>query len=221
MAINKLADLMIGIKNKYNHYVSYVDLGGGFTSKNTLKGAFFPGVDTNISFDEYAEAIANALIANKFDHEHLPLLILESGRALIDDAGFLVGTVLANKRLSLGKRATIIDAGVNILFTSLWYDHKFTPAQEFTQYYEDTIIYGPLCMNIDIIRENMCLPLLNRGDNYVIHNVGAYNMTQWMQFISLRPKIVMIDTESNVHIIRENESMNSITALERLPEHLN
>ena len=44
----------------------------------------------------------------------------ETGRALIDDAGYLLGTVLANKRLSDGRRATIMDFGVNILFTA-WF----------------------------------------------------------------------------------------------------
>jgi diaminopimelate decarboxylase len=86
---------------------------------------------------------------------------------------------------------------VNILFTSFWYDHKITPAQPFTQYAEDTCVYGPLCMNIDVIRESTSLPLLNRGDHVVIHNVGAYNMTQWMQFIALRPHVVLIDLDEN------------------------
>ena len=98
---------------------------------------------------------------------------METGRALIDESGYLLGTVLANKRLSNGKRTTIIDVGVNILFTSFWYDHKLTPAQPFTNYTEDTTIYGPLCMNIDVIRENINLPLLNKDDHIVIHNIGA------------------------------------------------
>ena len=41
-------------------------------------------------------------------HE-LPLLILGTGRALIDEAGYLLGTVLAAKRLSNGRRATILE----------------------------------------------------------------------------------------------------------------
>jgi diaminopimelate decarboxylase len=124
----------------------------------------------------------------EFPPDNLPLLILETGRALVDDAAFLLGTVISNKRSSTGKRITIVDVGVNILFTSFWYDHKVTPAQEFSQYTEDTTVYGPLCMNIDVIRESAALPLLNKGDHFVIHHVGAYNMTQWMQFINLRPK---------------------------------
>lgn len=155
-----------------------------------------------------------------FKQEDLPLLVLETGRAMIDDAGYLLGTVLANKRLSDGRRATIMDFGVNILFTAFWYEHKISPAQEFTHHTEDMVVYGPLCMNIDKIRESVSLPLLSRGDNVVVHKVGAYNMTQWMQFIAMRPNVVMIDTKGEVHKIRERETIDTLTNQEAKPEHL-
>ena len=219
-AAYKLADLALGVQKKYKHKIKYIDMGGGFTSNNTLKGSYLPGADTNPGFEEYAEAITSALINSDFEPGDLPLLILETGRALIDDAGYLLGSVITNKRLSDGRRNTIIDVGVNILFTAFWYEHKVTPAQEFTQYAEDTVLYGPLCMNIDVIRENISLPLMNKGDHFVIHSVGAYNMTQWMQFITLRPKVIMIGTDGEAHLIRDNESLESITSHERMPDHL-
>lgn len=220
IAALKLTDLALGLKRKYNHQLKYIDLGGGFASHNTLKGAYLPGMDTTPSFDDYAEEIASALLNAEYPPDDLPLLILETGRALIDDAGFLLGTVISNKRSSTGKRTTIVDIGINLLFTSFWYDHKITPAQEFSQYTEETTMYGPLCMNIDVIRENAVLPLLNKGDHFVIHHVGAYNMTQWMQFINLRPNIVLIDLEGKAHVIRQNETMAVFDQMEKTPEHL-
>jgi len=220
VAASKLADLAIGIQQKYGHTIKYIDMGGGFASKNTLRGAYLPGHDTNPSFNDFAETITTSLLNANFNAEEMPLLILETGRALIDEAGYLLGSVIANKRTSQGKRITVIDVGVNILFTAFWYEHKVTPAQPFTQYAEDTMLYGPLCMNIDVIRDNVSLPLLNKGDNFVIHSVGAYNMTQWMQFITLRPNVVMIDTERKVHLIRAHETMETLTNLERKPAHL-
>lgn len=220
IAAAKLADLAVGIKQKYNHDIQYIDMGGGFTSKNTLKGAYLPGSDTNPTFDDYAEAITSALINSNINPDTMPLLILETGRALIDDCAWLIGTVISNKRSSQGTRTTIVDIGVNILFTSFWYDHKVSPAQPFSQYSEDTTLYGPLCMNIDVIRNNVSLPLLHTGDHIVVHNVGAYNMTQWMQFITLRPSVVLIDTEGNHHRIREKETLELILQRESLPEHL-
>lgn len=141
VAAGKLADLAIGIQEKYNHSIKYIDLGGGFASKNTLKGAYLPGSDTNPTFDDFAEAISTTLLNCNFRNNELPLLILETGRALIDDAGYLLGTVIANKRTSMGKRTTILDIGVNLLFTAFWYDHKITPAQPFTHYTETTQLF--------------------------------------------------------------------------------
>lgn len=220
IAASKLAELGVGIKKKYNHNLNYIDMGGGFASKNTLKGSYLLGIDTSPTFDDYAEAITTSLINSQLDPEHMPMLILETGRALIDDAGSLAGTVIANKKLSDGRHATIADFGVNLLFTSFWYEHKITPSQEFTQHSETTSLYGPLCMNIDQIRESVYLPALKKGDNLVVSRIGAYNMTQWMQFITLRPKVVMIDTKENVHVIRKNETNNDIVNLESVPEHL-
>ncbi len=220
IAASKLANLAQRLQQKYDHEIKYIDMGGGFASRNTLKGAFLPGVDTNPTIDEFAEAITSALINSDFHPKNPPLLILETGRALIDDAAWLLGSVLTNKRLADGRRSTILDIGVNILFTSFWYAHKITPAQHFTSYTEDTVLYGPLCMNIDVIRENVTLPLLHKGDHVVVHSVGAYNMTQWMQFITLRPKVVLIDEAGKVHVIRDNESMKTIADLEVVPRHL-
>jgi diaminopimelate decarboxylase len=220
IAASKLAELALAIEHKFSHEIKYIDLGGGFASKNTLKGSYLPGSDTNPTFDDFAEAISTALLNSNFRKDKLPLLILETGRAMVDDSAFLIGSVISNKRSSTGRRNTILDVGVNILFTSFWYDHKITPAQSFTQYTEETCVYGPLCMNIDVIRESTELPLLNRGDQVVIHNVGAYNMSQWMQFIALRPNVVLIDINDKPHIIRDKETLDNINGMERIPEYL-
>jgi len=50
--------------------------------------------------------------------------------------------------------------------------------------------------------------------------VGAYNMTQWMQFIQMRPNVVLIDEKGNSHLIREAETINYIEQLEKMPAHL-
>ncbi len=220
VAANKLCELTWKIKEKYNKIIQYIDLGGGFPSANTLKGAYLPGSDTVPSIDQFADAITDVILGFGFKHEDLPLLILETGRALIDDAGFLLGTVLASKRLSDGRRATILDFGVNSLFTSFWYDHKVSPAQAFGSHTEEMVLYGPLCMNIDIVRESITMPLLEKGNHLVVHKVGAYNMTQWMQFITLRPNIVMIDMENKTHIIRRTETLQDLQANELIPLHL-
>jgi len=220
IAAGKLADLAYGIERKYGTAVKYIDVGGGFATHNTLKGAYYPGSDTVPTTEEYAEAITSAILNSQLNPRNLPTLILESGRALVDDAGYLLGTVIANKRLSNGNRATIVDVGVNLLFTSFWYEHEVYPAAPVSEHLEETAIYGPLCMNIDVLREAIQFPLLKKGDQFVIKRIGAYNMTQWMQFITLRPNVVLIDMEGKVHVIREKENMELIRQQESVPDHL-
>jgi diaminopimelate decarboxylase len=218
IAAGKLSTLALKCKAELNSTIKYLDLGGGFPGTNPLKGTY--GVVELPSLDAFAEAITSAILHAGFPASDLPLLILESGRLLVDDAGYLLGSVLASKKLSDGRKATIMDFGVNILFTSFWYDHKISPAQEVSAYQEDTVLYGPLCMNIDVVREQVSLPLLNRGDQVVVHKVGAYNMTQWMQFIAMRPAIVLIDTKGGTHVIRQKEDLAYMEQLEQIPQHL-
>ena len=218
VAASKLANLYMATHRKFGHWLKYIDLGGGFASKNTLKGAYMPGSETCPSFDEYAEAISNAMISSEIPHENLPVLFLETGRALIDDAGYLLTTVLANKRSTHGRRTMVIDAGVNLLFTSFWYNLGVFPTRQLSQHLEESTIYGPLCMNIDVIRDAINFPQVKTGEKLVIERVGAYNMTQWMQFITFRPNVVMIDLDGKMHIIRKKENLDSLQSFEQNPK---
>ena len=220
VAVSKLAELASSLKKKFNHAIQYIDTGGGFASKNTLKGAYLPGKDTCPTFDAYAEAITGALMSADFTPEDLPTLILESGRAMVDEAGFLLGSVIANKRLADGRRSTILDIGINNLFTSFWYEHDVLPVEATTQQTEDTTLYGPLCMNIDVVRQAIQFPLLEKGDHVAIRRIGAYNMTQWMQFITFRPNVILIDADKNTHIIRKAENNATFELQEVVPEYL-
>ena len=219
IAASKLANLYVAIHRKFDYWLKYIDLGGGFASKNTLKGAYMPGSETCPSFDDYAEAISNALISSEIPHENLPVLFLETGRALIDDAGYLLTTVLANKRLNNGGRSMVIDAGVNLLFTSFWYNLGVYPTSELG-HAEETTIYGPLCMNIDVIRDAIVFPQVKTGDQLVIERVGAYNITQSMQFITYRPNVVLIGKDGKTHIIRKKESLETFKQVELNPKTL-
>jgi diaminopimelate decarboxylase len=220
VAANKLVQLAKNLSDQFDVKIDYIDLGGGFASKNTLIGQYLPAEQVVPTMEQFADAITSEMLEFAGSPDEMPMLILETGRALIDDAGYLLSTVLATKRLSTGKRSIVIDAGVNILFTSFWYKHKILPAQETGIQTENATIYGPLCMNIDVIRDDITLPALKKDDKIVIHYVGAYEVTQWMQFISLRPNVVMIMEDKTVELIREKEELKDIVRREKLPEQL-
>jgi diaminopimelate decarboxylase len=72
-------------------------------------------------------------------------------------------------------------------------------------------------MNIDVIRPSLLFPPVEVGDKLVIKSVGAYNVTQWMQFITYRPAVVMISTSGDDAIIRRAEDLSTITDMEEVP----
>jgi len=222
--ITTMCEFMDNIEKETGCSIEVLDIGGGFPSRNALHGVYLPPEQVIPSIEQYAEAICEPLLAMTHERENRgcsrPLLVLEAGRALVDDAEVLVSSVVANKRLPDGRRGLIIDAGVNILFTAFWYNHDVHPTRVLDGVAEETVIYGPLCMNIDVIRESIMLPPVNVGDSLVFSPVGAYNNTQWMQFIEYRPRVVMIHPDQTVSIIKEKENLEYITQLEHVPDHL-
>jgi len=212
-ATAKLRDFATTIRETLGVDVTHLDLGGGFASNNTLAAQYHSGALVP-PIAEYADAITRELQDARW-----PLLI-ETGRALIDDAGTLLTSVIATKRLSTGRRAIVIDAGVNLLFTAWWYRLGVSPARAADAFVEDTTIYGPLCMNIDCVRESVPLPDLRPGEHLAIHPAGAYTLTQSMQFIKLRPACVLVSEAGEPELIRRAEVLDDLSAPELLPERL-
>ncbi len=219
MQTTKMIQMMKEIEKTTDFIIEYLDIGGGFASQSALKGVYQPPEVIVPSIDDYAEAITSALYEN-LEPGNYPKLYLETGRHLIDEAGYLISTVVANKSLPDGRRSYIVDAGVNLLYTAFWYNFKIESVQEHKGLMEPAIINGPLCMNIDVIDESIMLPRLDRYDNLVISPVGAYSVTQWMQFIRYRPQVVMIGLEGEVDLIREGEDLSDVERREVMPERL-
>lgn len=217
--IEKMIKLAYEVESHFGFKIEYLDIGGGFPSSNKLKGTYLPPDLLVPSIDEYAERITSAL------YHHLrpgdfPRVYLESGRSLIDESGFLITSVVASKRLPDGRKDYIADAGVNLLYTSTWYKFNIEIDRTVSGVNEASLVNGPLCMNIDVIDEGTMLPPLERGTRLILSPVGAYNVTQWMQFIEYRPAIVLIGLDGSVDVIREKEDLSDIARREKLPERL-
>jgi diaminopimelate decarboxylase len=224
VAARVMAGFMNEAEQKTGCQIDVIDMGGGFASHNALQGIYLPPEQAVPSLDQYAEEICTPLLEATYERvargRALPTLVLETGRAVADDAESLVTTVVANKKMADGRRCVVVDAGVNVLFTAFWYNHQITPTRDLAGAPEETVIYGPLCMNIDVVRSSILLPPLRTGDTLIVSPVGAYNNTQWLQFIEYRPRVVLIHGDAEVSLVRERETLASVTELERMPPHL-
>lgn len=208
-AAEKLVEFMHQVEALTDKPMEYLDLGGGFASLSNLRGVYQSPEIVVPSVEKYAEHLTAPLAPLK-DRVRPPTLFLELGRHLVDEAGFLIASVVGDKILPDGRRSYVLDAGVNLLYTSTWYKYKTELAEETTGMLEPAVLNGPLCMNIDIVDECVMLPRLTRGKQLIFSPVGAYNVTQWMQFIRLRPAVVMIDESGCAHLIRRGETLADV-----------
>jgi diaminopimelate decarboxylase len=221
----QMAEKLAGLAKALIDYgvtLEYLDIGGGYASHNTLHDQWLPADYATPTFDQYAEAICPTLI--KLLPQPPPLLILEPGRALVDEAMHMLTSVVSVRYLSSGQKGVVVDAGVNLLSSVAWYRYEIRAATlagsiSAGSVLEEVNLYGPLCMNIDILQNKVSLPPLRMGDILIVKNVGAYNFTQSMQFIQPRPAIVMVN-EGNVEVIRPAETMEYIKQLEKVPQRL-
>ncbi len=207
------------LKDHFGFEMEFIDIGGGFPSASRLKGSYLPPDVGVPAMDEYAEAVGDAML-RALRPGDCPRLVLESGRAMIDEAGSLITSIVASKRLPDGTRAYVADAGVNLLYTSQWYKFRVEIDRDTPGVNETSVIYGPMCMNIDAIDEGVLLPPLQRGHRLILSPVGAYNNTQWLQFIEYRPNVVLVGEHGEVELIREAEDLSDIERREVLPARL-
>jgi diaminopimelate decarboxylase len=242
VAAQRMVQLSERVRRECGFEIEYLNLGGGFASPSTLHGQYLPAEDVIPTFDDYAEAISSGILGSLPPGRKPPKLYLESGRSLIDEAGYLVTRVVTTKRARStafgrsvgtlskgghglgagtdGQPGLLVDAGVNLLYTANWYKMGIRPTRPIAYPPVPTTLYGCLCMNIDVIRETVPLPPMDVGDLMVIHPVGAYNVTQAMQFITYRPRVVLLGEDGQVDVIRERENLDYVERMEQLPERL-
>lgn len=228
------------IEVETGHVVPCLNMGGGFPSYSKLHGMVGDAENIIPPIESFATAITSVL--NELPEEKRPLLRLESGRHLVDEAGYLLTKVIAvkgNNRMPVdetdmmardakewlilsetAKNGYIVDSGVNLLYTSTWFGIDAKPARLVNSPPTPSRLYGCLCMAIDVIRDHIELPPMETGDILTMHPVGAYNFTQSMQFIAYRPAIVLINENGVPEIIRQRETLDHVNRGEIIPEHL-
>ena len=202
-----------------------VDVGGGFPSENAIKPEYdLPGGSRRQGdfWRPYADEICSSILDARELFGGRPRLILEPGRAVVDSSTQLLTTVVAKKHADNEATSVIVDAGVNLLPTTVYYDHPLTrvsAGRESRSRGRSYDVYGPLCMQTDILRRNVAAAQIDVGDVLMVSHVGAYCHSQSMQFIETRPATVMLTDQGPVEI-RRRETWRDVFALDRVPDHL-
>ena len=239
-AARKLLALRDFVDAEHGHLVECINLGGGFPSMSLLHGMPGPAKKAIPPIEDYAEAITAVL--RRLPDARRPLLRFETGRHLVDEAGYLITRISAVRGSSVmatggsdldaiaakeqmittdsARTSYVLDGGINLLYTAAWFQIDAFPEKPSREPAVPSRLMGPLCMALDIVRERVELPPMQADDLLTLHPVGAYNQSQSMQFIRFRPAAVLITADGRAELIRKREELDDIERLECLPDHL-
>jgi diaminopimelate decarboxylase len=204
-ATEKVCSLSVEMQSRQLIELKYLDMGGGFATD-------CPFLDSDLdnwavpSAEDYAAAIC-APLWNVFGEDG-PELIIEPGRALIDDTFELLTTV---SRLRGSSLEAIADAGQNIFSSCRFRRHNISHLSPRGREIGNWTVFGPLCMPSDCLGRDVELPELQPGDLLKLDYAGAYSLSQAWQFIRYQPAIIAFENESAT-LIRRRESAETLFA---------
>ena len=144
-------------------------------------------------------------------------ILIEPGRALVGNGGLLLTRVEYLKHTP-HRDFAIVDAAMNDLMRPALYDayHEILPVNGPKNVSSKSYqVVGPVCETGDFLGHDRNLAL-SQGDLLAIMSAGAYGMSMSSNY-NTRPRAaeVMVDGDQ-CHLIRERESIEILTAGERL-----
>lgn len=217
LAVQKLTDYIVHVKDKFSFITEILNMGGGF-------GVWYTDDDPAFSVKEYALYVQNIIDElNKAVSEkniHKPFLVLEPGRSIVAEAGITLYSVGMIKNIENVKKYVCIDGGMGDNPRYALYQSKYsailankagdTPTQKVT-------LAGKNCESGDIIAE-VNLPEAKRGDIVAVFTTGAYHYSMASNYNrNPIPATVSVYKGNSDYIIRP-QTFEDITRNDVLPK---
>lgn len=196
--LNLFLDELGDISSQLDINFEFIDMGGGF-------GIPYYDDEHELDIEAVGKKVIN-VFKNKIKELNLgsPTLVIEPGRYLVGDAGYLISHVTAVKE-SYQKFAGI-DAGFNVLIRPALYKAQHTVTvngKESAEEKEIINICGQICENTDILVKDREFPPIEKGDIVIFAQAGAYCSVMSMPYnLRLRPAEVAIIDGKDVQITR-------------------
>jgi diaminopimelate decarboxylase len=166
---HKLMTIATSVKRDLGIDIECLNIGGGF-------GVAYRPEESTLDLDVVAAGVRQAIdeVCNQ-GGMNMPTLMVEPGRLIVADAGFLVTRVHAIK--DGYKRFIGVDAGMNDFpRPSVYgaYHHVSVLGKDNVEPRHPVNVVGRLCENNDQFARDRLLPPISVGDVVVLHNAGAH-----------------------------------------------
>lgn len=147
----------------------FIDFGGGFPCNSKLWAEYFSLI----------KKVFGSSLKNK-------TIVLEPGRAIVEDAMYLVAKVVVVKELN-GKNLAVLDAGINLLPKISLSGFEFITFSE-SGSKKDFQLVGPLLFGNDVLATIKAS--LKENDLILVKNVGAYCLQLSWKISFKEPKVL-------------------------------
>ena len=184
-------------KSKYNF--RFIDLGGGMGIKYSQK-------DKVLDLKKYVSSIKSFLKNKRCK------IILEPGRSIIGNTGYLISKVIYVKKASK-KNFVIMDVAMNDMIRPALYGAKhniFAAKKNNTKVIKEHEFVGPICETSDKFLNIKKFQKLKNNDFLIISDVGAYGMVLSSNY-NMRPKLPeILINKSKTKIIKKRQKLQEI-----------
>ncbi len=210
-SIRKLRGLISELRSD-GHRIDRLDLGGGY------------GIVYRRDSNERPFAVADYMAMVRQETAGLGCaLSFEPGRALVGNAGVLLGEVILVKP-GAARTFVVVDAAMNDLIRPTLYEawHDIVPVCEppAGAITSTTDIVGPICESGDYLAKDRAMSPLAAGDLIAVKSAGAYSavMASTYNTRPLAPE-VLVDGE-RYEVIRPRQSLDELIGADRIPAWL-
>ena len=213
-AVENFLRIIESLITKLDLKFDFVDFGGGL-------GIPYRPSDEPLDLNKYSEIVIDPF-KKFFENDDFgdPYLKIEPGRYISAESSIILTEVNTIKDNGF-KLFAGVDAGFNILIRPAFYGsyHHIIPCKQKSgkSIYD---VVGPICESGDILGKQREISKLNEGDMLAILDAGAYGYTMSSPYNSRpRPAEILIKDEQSF-LIREAESFDDLTRLQRIPDYL-
>lgn len=206
--LTTVLEVVRSLESSLSSRLSFVSMGGGL-------GIPYREEDEPLNVAELFKVLSK-VYHQFYDPKEIepPTLIVEPGKLLIGDAGFVLARVTGKKKSY--KNFVGLDAGMNTLIRPALYrtyhrilkvgDPDASPVTKVD-------VTGGICENTDRLAENRPFPDVEEGDLVAIMDAGAYGFSMASQYNTRpRPAEVLL-LNNKPRLIRRRESIEDIFKL--------
>lgn len=206
--LKTILEIASSIERELSLQINYISMGGGL-------GIPYREEEEPLNVHELFKGISEVFVQYYGNtNSEWPTLIIEPGKYLVADAGFVLSRVVGLKESY--KNFVGLDAGMNTLLRPALYNayHRiYKVGNPLLSPIHTVDVTGGICENTDRLAIDRLLPDLSEGDLVAIMDAGAYGFVMATQY-NTRPRpaeVLLINGAPK--LIRQSESLDDIFRL--------